>query len=212
MRAVILFFLLSAFAISQSPQTTTAADTRSTAKPPSESAPAIPGDLAQIVRQQFGPNFAIAMKRSSSTVNYLHPTIDPWTPFLTMDINNDGIEDAIIVARSKNPLTSQGKYNYKVVDPYFTYHGYGDPKVTATLTSEDPDQGHVVLVIHGAGLEAWRAAAPKAKFAIVNLPFENLSSSTTNDGKRSALNLESREITVNSVVFWDGKKYQWREQ
>src|SRR5262249_44435746 len=160
----------SAFAFSQSSHTTPA----DASKTSPESAPAIPSDLAQIVRQQFGPDFVISMKRSSSTVNYLHPTNDPWTPFLTMDIDNDGIEDAIIVARSKNPLTGQSKYNYKVVDPYFAYHGYGDPKVTATLTSEDPDQGHVVLIIHGTGPEAWRAAAPKAKFAVVNLPFENL--------------------------------------
>jgi hypothetical protein len=172
----------------------------------------MPDDLAQLVRQQFGPDFSIALKRTTSTVKYLHPTSDPWTPFLTADINNDGIEDAIIVVRSKNPLPGQGKYNYKVVDPYFTHHGYGDPKITASLSSEDPDQGHIVLIIHGAGTAAWRSTTPKAKFAVVNLPFENLSMTTTSDGKRAALNLEAREATAGGMVFWDGKKYRWKEQ
>jgi hypothetical protein len=171
----------------------------------------LPSDLAQVVRQQFGSDFTIAMKRSSSTVKYLHPQKESWTPFLIADLNNDGVEDAIIVARSKNPLSGQGRYNYKVVDPYFTYHGYGDPKVTATLTSEDPDQGHIVLVIHGSGTEAWRSATPKAKYAIVNLPFENLSV-TSSENKKIALNLESREASTGSVVYWDGRKYKWKEQ
>ncbi len=205
MRTVIFFVLISISTFAQAPP--------ASAPPKDVAAQSLPADLAQIVRQQFGPGFVIAMKRSSSTVAYLHPPAeDSWTPFLTMDINNDGVEDAIIVARAKNALTGQGKYNYKVVDPYFAYHGYGDPKITATLSSEDPDQGHIVLIIHGAGTEGWRAADPKAKFAVVNLPFENLSSTMTEDGKRNALNLESREATVGAIIFWDGKRYKWKEQ
>jgi hypothetical protein len=169
----------------------------------------VPPEVIDLVRKQFGPDFSVSFARTSSTVKYLHPANDPWTPFLTADINGDGSEDAIIVARNKKVLNGQGQFNYKVVDPYFTYHGYGDPKITATLSSDDPDKGHVVLVIHGAGAEGWRAATPKAKFAIINLPFDNLS--IASDSKRQYLSLDTKEATSNAAIFWDGKKYKWRE-
>jgi hypothetical protein len=174
-----------------------------------EPAKQLPADLAEVVRKQFGPDFSIALRRSTSTVKYLNPTKDPWTPFLIADLNGDGIEDAIIVARNRRVLNGQGQFNYKVIDPYFTYNGYGDVKITATLSSDDPDQGHVVLIIHGAGPDGWRAATPKAKFAVINLPFENLV--IASDAKRQLLALESREATGNAAIFWDGKKYKWKE-
>ena len=174
-----------------------------------EAPPSLPPDLAEVVRKQFGPDFKIAMARSTSTVKYLHPQKDVWTPFLTADLNGDGIEDAIIVARNPKVLNGQGQFNYKVIDPYFTYNGYGDVKITSTLTSDDPDQGHVVLIIHGAGPEAWRSATPKAKFAVINLPFENLT--IASDAKRQLLALESRDAAGNAAIFWDGKKYKWKE-
>jgi hypothetical protein len=169
----------------------------------------LPADLAEVVRKQFGPDFAIAMARTTSTVRYLHPQKDVWTPFLTADLNGDGVEDAIIVARNKKVLNGQGQFNYKVIDPYFTYNGYGDVKITSTLSSDDPDQGHVVLIIHGAGPGGWRAATPKAKFAVINLPFENLTLAT--DTKRQLLALETRDAAGNAAIFWDGKKYRWKE-
>jgi hypothetical protein len=174
-----------------------------------EATRSLPPDLAEVVRKQFGPGFTIAMARSTSTVKYLHPQKDAWTPFLTADLNGDGIEDAIIVARNRKVLTGQGEFNYKVIDPYFTFNGYGDVKITSTLSSDDPDQGHVVLIIHGAGPEAWRSATPKAKFAVINLPFENLT--IASDAKRQLLALESREAAGNAAIFWDGKKYKWKE-
>jgi hypothetical protein len=169
----------------------------------------VPAEVIELVRKQFGSDFAIAFSRTTSTVKYLHPTNDAWTPFLTADLNGDGVEDAIIVARNKKVLNGQGQFNYKVVDPYFTYHGYGDPKITSTLSSDDPDQGHVVLIIHGAGPESWRAATPKAKFAVINLPFENLSIGS--DSKRQYLSLDAKEAASNAAIRWDGKKYKWKE-
>jgi hypothetical protein len=169
----------------------------------------LPAELPELVRKQFGPDFSISLKRTSSTARYLNPQKDLWTPFLTTDLNGDGIEDAIIVARNKKVLNGQAQFNYKVVDPYFTYNGFGDVKITSTLSSDDPDQGHVVLIIHGAGPEAWRAATPKAKFAVINLPFENLT--ITSDLRRQLLALETRDAAGNAAIFWDGKKYKWKE-
>src|SRR5437868_6117063 len=96
-------------------------------------------------------------------------TLVPATPPLKADLDGDGIEDIVIVARCRNPLPDQAEYNFKVIDPYNTYFGFGDPKVTTQFATEDPNRrGVSLLIIHGAGPEAWRAAPPKAKFLIIN--------------------------------------------
>jgi hypothetical protein len=134
--------------------------------------------------------------------------------FLAADLDGDGVEDAVIVTRSSKPLTRQLEFNYTVVDPYFTYYGFGDPKITATLNSEDPTQNFVVCIIHGSGAQAWRAPVPKSKFVVVNLPFDSLSITHVLAKKKSppiaALSLDATESS-GSVIFWDGKKYKWRD-
>ena len=136
-------------------------------------------------------------------------------PPLTADLDGDGIEDMVIVARCLNPLMDQTENNYKVVDPYNSFFGYGDPKITTQFASEDPQgRGLSLLIIHGSGPEAWRSANPKAKFIIINLPFKQLSVKKLTERKKTIMAIyaeESREGegTV-SVVFWDGKKYKYR--
>ena len=163
-------------------------------------------ELMEVVKKQFGPDLVIAETANEITARYLHPDKknEAWKYLLTGDLDGDGVEDAVIVVRFKNILAGQTQYDYKVVDPYFTYHGYGDPKITSTLSSDDPDQGHVVLIIHGAGPEAWRAEVPKAKFAVINLLFENLSVSLeAKKRKQQVLNLESREASTSAEIQWD---------
>lgn len=178
-------------------------------------APKLPEDLAKIVAEQFGPDCKIATERSSLVVNYRTPEkAQPWTPFLTADLDHDGVEDAIIVARCENALARKDEFNYIMTDPYMAFHGYGDPKITSEFASGDPMQGHVVLIIHGIGPEAWRAAKPKSKFLVLNLPFSNigLTHVAAKKGKPpvNALLLQEGE-TMSSVMFWDGKKYKWRD-
>jgi hypothetical protein len=173
---------------------------------------AVPADLADIVTKQFGEKCTASTTRSSLIVHYAHPSTAKWDYFFTADVNHDGIPDAIIVARCKDVLAGQGEHKYKVVDPYFTYHGYGDPKITATLGTEDPTHGNMVLVIHGAGAEAWRAAEPKAKFVMINLPFDDLGLMIMEARKIHGAALELLTLEEqNSIVYWDGKKYVWRE-
>jgi hypothetical protein len=167
-----------------------------------------PEDLAGYVQKHFGADFSVATKRTASTVRYLKPQSDPWTPFLTGDFDEDGIEDAAIVTRSKSPLAGRDEFGYKVIDPYFEYFGYGDPKITSTMSSDNPDEGHIVLIV-----QSWRAEAPKAKWAVLNLPFDNLSLTKTKLGKKkliTALKLEQREMPA-SLLFLDGKKWKWRD-
>ena len=177
-------------------------------------APKLPDDLAKIVAAQFGPDCKIAREKSSLVVNYRAQTAEKWTPFLTADLDQDGIEDAIIVARCTNALARRDEFSYTMIDPYMAYHGYGDPKITAEMSSGDPMQGHVVLIIHGAGPEAWRAAKPKSKFLILNLPFSDLGVTrvVARKGKPpvAAVLLQEGE-TMSSVLYWDGKKYRWRD-
>jgi len=178
-----------------------------------EDHPQPPADLAEIVKKQFGPCFELATERSAIKVNYLHSQKEgrPWVTFLTADLDGDGVEDAIIVARCKTPLADEVTYNYKVIDPYYTNYGYGNPRITAQFNTADPYRQNLVLVIHGAGKEAWRATTPKAKFVIINLPFDSLSLTRVTLRKRQvpAVNLIEEELT--SAVFWDGKKYRWSD-
>ncbi len=179
-------------------------------------ATALPQGLAELVATQFGKDFEISLERTKVTARYLTPPKEPaWTPFLAGDLDGDGVEDAVVVARSKKPLAGEAEFNYKVVDPYFEYHGYGDPKITAEFSTEDPATGHnLLLVIHGSGPEAWRAAVPKKKFVVINLPFKFLSLTQVPQKKgkkmRKAVSLEEEE-SATSVLFWDGKKYKWRQ-
>jgi hypothetical protein len=174
------------------------------------------GELMAVVKKQFGPDLQIAETSTEITVRYLHPDKKKevgWKYLLTGDLDGDGVEDAVIVVRFKNLLAGQAQFDYKVVDPYFTYHGYGNPKVTVAFQSDDPRNNHMILVIHGAGKEGWRAETPKAKFVIVNLPFEKLSVAPLMVKKKKkvmAIMAEEGDGGTSSV-YWDGKKYKWTE-
>src|SRR5437899_6146861 len=92
------------------------------------------------------------------------------------DLDGDGIEDVVIAARCKNPLLDEAEHNYAVIDPYYTFFGYGDPKVTMSFVEDSPSKrGLVVLIIHGDGPQAWRSETPKAKYVVINLPYRTIS-------------------------------------
>src|SRR3954464_14230468 len=133
----------------------------------------MPADLQEVVTAQFGKDFVIAAEKSNG-LKYLKPQADTWVPFLTGDLDGDGVEDAIIVARCSKPLKGEVDFHYTVVDPYFTANGFGDPKITASMNNDDPMQNFLVLIIHGAGPQAWRSTSPKSKYVVVNLPFDSL--------------------------------------
>jgi hypothetical protein len=141
-------------------------------------------------------------------------TMMPAPPPIKGDLDGDGIEDIVIVARCKNPLPDQTEHNFRVVDPYNDYFGFGDPKVTTQFASEDPEsRGVSLLVIHGAGADAWRAASPKAKFMIINLPFKKLAVKKTMLRKKQVMAIFAEESHEGegtiSALYWDGKKYRY---
>mgnify|MGYP005812667063 CR=1 FL=1 len=176
----------------------------------------LPADLGAILKKQFGPCFTIATDRGSSNgLKYLHPAPPsaPWEPFFTADLDADGAEDAVIVARCKTPLKDEAAFNYKVVDPYYTNYGYGNPKITAQFNSQDPNRQNLVLIIHGVGKEGWRAETPKAKYVFINLPFDTISLSRVMHKRHAvpAISLLEEDNNLTSAVFWDGKKWKWAD-
>jgi hypothetical protein len=136
-----------------------------------------------------------------------------WQPMVA-DLNGDGIDDLVAVARCKNPLVDQGDKDYRVIDPLDSFFGYGNPTITTSFAPDDPKlRGICLLVIHGAGSDAWRSATPLAKFVIINLPVKTVSLKRMRVRRNRTVNAiyveEAGPEEMTSVIFWDGKKYRY---
>jgi hypothetical protein len=154
-----------------------------------QQAPAPPLDAQQICTHEFGDQFKL----------------DPKFAPLKGDLDGDGQEDLVLVATGKNPLGGELDYHYRAIDPYDGYFGWGNVKETVQFSATNAGATRFVLVVHN-----WRA--PKAKFVIVNLPFDRLSL-----GRRPTRRKKITVSTIHAVetgglsadVYWDGKKYKW---
>lgn len=205
----VLFLVVAMAAVSAAQQQQQAP----AAEPPAPSQ----AELATLVEKQFGPAFKVEFERQPRTgFKYLNPPKEliEWKAVHLGDLNGDGVEDAIFLALSETPLVDQGAYEYKVIDPYFSRHGWGDPKVTATFQSEDPRfANQTILVIHGAGPEAWRAEKPLAKFAIINVPYKHVLIKKAvvkkKKGPQWAIAVVE-EDQLTSSIFWERGKYKWQ--
>jgi hypothetical protein len=168
------------------------------ATPAQSSAPTSVTVDQAFIQEQFGREFTLV------------PVSVPYT----RDVDGDGVEDLVIVARSKKPMLDAAEHSYKVVDPYYNFYGYGDPKLTSTFGSEDlTEKNLVVLVIHGTGPDAWRSDKPKSKYVIINLPFKKASVRRLQLRKKqvNAIFAEEADSSAgDSVVFWDGKQYKYQ--
>jgi len=161
-------------------------------------APAAPRTIDNnFVQQQFGNQFTLV------------PEVQP----AFGDLDGDGVEDVVIAARCKNPMLDQGEHNYIVIDPYYEFFGYGDPRLTTTFSTGDPaERGLVVLIIRGAGKDGWRTATPKAKYVIVNLPYRTVSVRKMKLRKKMIEAIyveEAGELGDSSAMFFDGRTFRY---
>jgi hypothetical protein len=132
------------------------------------------------------------------------------------DLDGDGIEDLIVAAKCKNPMADKDEYGFMIADPYDTFLGFGDVRVTSTFASDAPERrGISLFIIHGAEKDAWRSDKPKAKFLMINLPFKTLTVKRLALKKRTMLGIYMEETgegeSTSSVLFWDGKKYRYTQ-
>ena len=136
--------------------------------------------------------------------------IDDKQPMIA-DMNGDGVEDLVLAARCTNPMADQTEHEFTVLDPYYTFFGYGNPKITTGFVADTPDtKGMVVLVIHGQGAEAWHN--PKEKFVLINLSFKQVSVKKMMPKKKKIMAIYTQETDGNqsvAAIYWDGKKYRY---
>ncbi|HTS34664.1 MAG TPA: hypothetical protein VMH04_03270 [Candidatus Solibacter sp.] len=191
-----VLFLLVAFLLVLS----SAAQSKKQPPPPPEHAKSpSPKVTDELIHKQFGDNCSL---------------LDGPAQFVA-DMDGDGVDDLVVAARCKNPMADKDEYNFAVADPYDSFLGYSDVKVTSTFASDAPERrGISLLIIHGAEKDAWRAEMPKAKFLLINLPFKTLSVKRLTLKKKIVLGVYMEETgegeDTSSVIFWDGKKYRYQ--
>lgn len=155
--------------------------------------------IVPLIKQQFGSSFTVTASMASS--------------LLIGDFDGDGVEDVAVVADSKDPLPDSYAFKYSVADPYNAFFGMSDPRITASFGRVDRGHNHDILVIFGEGADAWRAAAPKAKFAIINVPFDSveLGRMLVKKNKPPIFVIKVQEAELmESSIYWDAKKKRWK--
>ncbi len=167
--------------------------------PPAHAHSPSPAVTNDFIHQQFGDNCSLLAGPAQ----------------FVADMDDDGIDDLVVAAKCKNPMADRDEYSFVVSDPYNSFLGFGDVKVTSTFASDVPDRrGISLLIIHGAEKGGWRAETPKAKFLLINLPFKTLTVKRLALKKKTVLGVYMEETgegeDTSSVVFWDGKKYRYQ--
>jgi hypothetical protein len=166
--------------------------------PPAHAKSPSPAVTDELIHKQFGDNCSLL----------------PGPAQFVADMDGDGVDDLVVAAKCKNPMADKDEYSFVVADPYDSFLGYSDVKVTSTFASDEPDRrGISLLIIHGAEKDAWRAETPKAKFLLINLPFKTLTVKRLTMKKKTVLGIYMEEKgegeDISSVIYWDGKKYRY---
>jgi len=197
-RAVSLRILVVSLAIAAT-SATVCAEKKPLPPPPARAKSPAPAATDEYIHKEFGDNCSLLNG----------------PPQFVGDLDGDGVDDLVVAARCKNPMADQAEYGFLVTDPYDSFLGFGEVKVTSTFASEVPDRkGVCLLIVHGVGTEAWRSDKTKPKFLLINLPFKNLTVKRLALKKRTVLGVYMEERgegeETSSVVFWDGKKYRYQ--
>src|SRR5215469_8806401 len=193
-RNLLIPVLALLFAVAASAQKKDSPPPPARAKHPS---PAVTDDL---IHKQFGDNCSLLQGPQQ----------------FVADLDGDGVDDLVAAAKCKNPMADKDEYEFVVADPYDSFLGFGDVRVTSTFASDVPERrGVALMIIHGAEKDAWQAEKPKAKFLLINIPFKNLTVKRVALKKKTILGVYMEETgegeDTSSLVFWDGKKYRYTQ-
>jgi hypothetical protein len=167
--------------------------------PPARAKAPVPAVTDEYLHKEFGDNCSLLAG----------------PPQFVGDLDGDGVDDLVVAGRCKNPMADQAEYGFHVADPYNSFLGFGDVKVTSTFASDAPERkGVSLLIVHGVGDEAWHSEKEKPKFLLINLPFKTLTVKRLALKKKTVLGIYMEEKgegeATSSVVFWDGKKYRYQ--
>jgi hypothetical protein len=178
-----------------------AAEKKEPPPPPAHAKSPVPAVTDEYVKKEFGDNCSLL----------------GGPPQFVGDLDGDGVDDLVIAARCKNPMADQAEYGFRVIDPYNSFLGFGDVKVTSTFNSDAPERkGVSLLIVHGVGPEAWRSDKTKPKFLLINLPFKTLTMKRLALKKRIVLGVYMEEQgegeSTSSVIYWDEKRLKYRYQ
>jgi len=178
---------------------TLAADKKPQPPPPAHAKSPVPAVTDEYIHKEFGDNCSLLSG----------------PPQFVGDLDGDGVDDLVVAGRCKNPMADQAEYGFLVADPYNTFLGFGNVKVTSTFASDVPDRkGVSLLIVHGVGPEGWRSDKTKPKFLLINLPFKTLTVKRLALKKKTVLGVYMEEQgegeATSSVIFWDGKKYRYQ--
>ncbi len=198
-RRFTLILLLAGLLVISIVSSAAAERSKKPAPPPAPAKAPSPAVTDELVHHQFGENCTLL--------------VGP--PQFTMDLDGDGVDDLVVAARCKNPMADRDEYSFQIVDPYDSFLGFGDVKVTSSFASDAPERrGVCLLIIHGDGPDAWRSEKPKAKFMLINLPFKTMAAKKLSLKKKMTMAIYMEETgeaeNLSSVVFWDGKKYRYQ--
>ena len=199
-RVAFLSVLACCLAVSAASPVAIAQSKKQPPPPPARPKSPSPAVTDEFVHKQFGENCSLM----------------PGPPQIVADLDGDGVDDLVIAARCKNPMADQDEYGFRVADPYNSFLGFGDVKVTSTFASDEPERrGLSLLIVHGAEKDAWRAETPKSKFLLINLPFKSVAVKRLVVKKKTLLGIYMEERgegeDTTSVVYWDGKKYRYNQ-
>ncbi len=193
-------FLLPVFAALMIAAGASAQSKKEPPPPPAHAKAPSPAVTNEFIHEQFGENCSLIAGPSQ----------------FAADLDDDGIEDLVVAAKCKNPMADKDEYSFVVADPYDSFLGFSDVKVTSTFASDEPERrGLSLLIIHGEEKDDWRAEKPKAKYLLINLPFKTLAVKRLALKKKTILGIYMEEHGEgedrSSVVYWDGKKYKYQQ-